>query len=100
MENKEAILRRLFKTERYQQMNGLLKERRDEVEQLFKQESHLLDQYINNIMTSFEQRENSSLFQILRTDNYLPSQVADALKEEVDYYKRLKIGRASCRERE
>src|SRR5699024_842835 len=89
-ENKEAILRRLFKTERYQQMNGLLKERRDEVEQLFKQESHLLDQYINNIMTSFEQRENSSLFQILRTDNYLPSQVADALKEEVDYYKRLK----------
>src|SRR5699024_7761415 len=75
-ENKEAILRRLFKTERYQQMNGLLKKRRDEVEQLFRQECHLLDQYIHNIKTSFEQREASPLFQLLKTDNFLPSQVA------------------------
>lgn len=85
-ENKEAILRRLFKTERYQKMNGLLKERRDEVEQLFKQESHLLDQYINNIMTTFKQREDGPLFQLFLTDNYLPSQIATALKSEVDYY--------------
>src|SRR5690625_3457590 len=76
-ENKEAISRRLFKTERYQQMNSLLKERRDEVEQLFRQERHLLDQYINNIMTSFEQREASPLFQLLKMDNFLPSQVVD-----------------------
>src|SRR5699024_3150464 len=89
-ENKEAILRRLFKTERYQQMNGLLKERRDEVEQLFRQECHLLDQYIHNIKTSFEQREASPLFQLLKTDNFLPSQVATALEEEVDYYEKLK----------
>lgn len=89
-ENKEAILRRLFKTERYQQMNGLLKERRDEVEQLFRQECHLLDQYIHNIKTSFEQREASPLFQLLKTDNFLPSQVATALVEEVDYYEKLK----------
>src|SRR5690625_177778 len=30
-ENKEAILRRLFKTERYQAMNVMLKEKKDEV---------------------------------------------------------------------
>src|SRR5690625_1449014 len=88
-ENKEAILRRLFKTERYQQMNSLLKERRDKVEQLFRQERHLLDQYINNIMTSFEQREANPLFQLLKMDNFLPSQVVTALVEEVDYYERL-----------
>src|SRR5699024_2584317 len=87
-ENKEAILRRLFKTERYQQMNGLLKERRDDIEQKFKQESHLLDQYINNIKTAFEHRENSELFQLLNSEQFLPTQVATALTSEVEYYEK------------
>lgn len=85
-ENKEAILRRLFKTERYQNMNNLLRERRDEIEQLFKQDRHLLNQYISNLKTSFEQREDSALFQLLASENYLPNQVVTVLVNEVEYY--------------
>ncbi len=86
-ENKEAILRRLFKTERYQQMNHLLKERRDEVEQQYKQESHQLTQYIDSISSSFTHREESDLFTLLQNEHYHATQVSAALSKEVSYYK-------------
>lgn len=85
-ENKEAILRRLFKTERYQQMNSLLKERRDEVEQQFKQESQMLEQYIKSIVSNFKRREDSELFILLDSEHYHATQITEALTTEAVYY--------------
>jgi len=85
-ENKEAILRRLFKTERYQHMNYLLKKRRDEIEQQFKQDKQMLDHYIKSITSSIEYRDHSELLSLLDEEYYHVSQVTDALIKEVQYY--------------
>src|SRR5690625_60437 len=86
--NKEAILRRLFKTERYQQMNHLLKERRDEVEQQFKQEQQMLQHYMKSIASSLEMREESEVFALLENEYYQPNQVVDALITEEQHYQK------------
>lgn len=85
-ENKEDILRRLFKTEKYQHMNHLLKERRDEVEQQFKQEKQLLDHYVQNISTSLERREEAEVFALLDREHYQVQQIIPALTLEKEFY--------------
>lgn len=85
-ENKEEILRRLFKTERYQQMNVLLKARRDDVESQFKNEQNMLQQYMNDIVRIVERREDAELFQLLDSEYYQAQQIIPALQAEALFY--------------
>ena len=84
-ENKEAILRRLFKTERYKHMNQILKERKEDVNMRFIQETKMLDHHIQSIHSTLEKREDSLLFYFLNNDNYNVEQIIQGLEEEIHY---------------
>ncbi|MFD1040160.1 AAA family ATPase [Virgibacillus byunsanensis] len=91
-ENKEAILRRLFKTESYSHINELLKNKKAKVEEGFKQVQQERDHHIQSITTALPEREGSSLFQVLSEAYYNVNQVVEGLREEDAYYtKQMKI---------
>lgn len=85
-ENKEAILRRLFKTDHYQQLNELLRQRKNLVEDQYNQEKLAYEQHIAHIHATLPERENSQLFFTLNAEHYNEQQVIASLAEEKDYY--------------
>lgn len=84
-ENKEAILRRLFQTERYGQMNTILKEKKAMVQQQFVKEQEALTHHIESIHTIIGRREDSQLFSLLDQEYYHAGQVLEAMQEERIY---------------
>ncbi|HLR02686.1 MAG TPA: SMC family ATPase [Virgibacillus sp.] len=85
-ENKEAILRRLFKTESYQEMNERLKMKKDAAEENYRRIAQTRDMYIQNIPAHLPERENSLLFQVITEDYYNSHQIIAGLEEEVAFY--------------
>lgn len=84
-ENKEAILRRLFKTEPYKQIGEQLRIRKKILEQSYQTEKQTCDHYIHQL-ASLPNREESLLFQVLNEDHYNVHQVLTGLKAELTYY--------------
>lgn len=85
-ENKEAILRRLFKTEKYKQLNELLKTKKTAVEQEFNQVIQTRDHYIGSIPSLLPNREASPLFKVLSAAHYNVNQIVAGLGEETQFY--------------
>ncbi|WP_010529983.1 AAA family ATPase [Lentibacillus jeotgali] len=85
-ENKELILRRLFKTESYNQINQLLRDRKNRIDQDFKQAQQSRDHFIESIRTALPEREDSELFSVLNSDYYNVNQVVAGLEAEVTYF--------------
>ncbi len=85
-ENKEVILRKLFKTDRFQHMNALLKEKRNKLENDLDHEKRAMEIYIGNIPNKIEKRDESPLFQLLEQEYYHMSQMIPALEEEKRYF--------------
>src|SRR5690625_2205600 len=86
-ENKEAILRRLFKTERYKAMNVILKEKKDDIGERFKHEQQMLDHHIQSIRTSLEMREGSVLSLALENEYHNMEQILYGLETEKSHLK-------------
>src|SRR5690625_3743737 len=87
-ENKEEILRRLFQTDRYQQISLHLNERRQQLQETFNEKKQSLDHYIQLIYGTLEAREGSQLFQTLNQEHYNVNQVIDHLTAEINFYKK------------
>src|SRR5699024_9631915 len=85
-ENKEDILRRLFKTEPYKQISERLRSKKDHVAESFQQEKQMRDTYIQHIHATLPSREESLVFQVLADDYYNVNQVLEGLEEEVTFY--------------
>src|SRR5690625_4272000 len=85
-ENKEEILRRLFKTEPYKYMSERLKVKKDRVEESFKQEQQVKIGYIQNIHATLPQRSESVLFNTLAEEHYNVNQLIAGLENEIDFY--------------
>jgi len=84
-ENKEQILRKLFKTERYKAMNSILKTKKEDVNNRFLSEKQMLEHHIQSIRTAIERRENSPLFMLLDQEFYNVEQILSGLQEEIIY---------------
>ncbi|MFC6040832.1 AAA family ATPase [Paenisporosarcina macmurdoensis] len=84
-ENKEDILRKIFKTEPYKMISERLKKKRTLSEEELKIEQRTTNSYIQNIGASFPQRE-STIFEVLTQDHYNIHQVISGLEEEASYY--------------
>lgn len=98
-ENKEAILRRLFKTESYQEMNERLKSKKEAAEESYRRIEHTRDMYIQNIKATLPERENSLLFHIMAEGHYNTNQVIGGLKEEANFYQeRIQVDDAHYKE--
>lgn len=87
-ENKEAILRRLFKTEHYKHLSELLKNKKNTVEQQYNQVRQTLDHYITTIYSVLPEREDSLLTNVLSAEHYHTQQIVAGLEVEADYYLR------------
>mgnify|MGYP006315202745 FL=1 len=84
-ENKEDILRKIFKTEPYKMISERLKKKKTLAEEELKIEQRTTNSYIQNIGASFPQRE-SAIFEVLAQDHYNIHQVISGLEEEATYY--------------
>src|SRR5699024_4920288 len=87
-ENKEAILRRLFKTEPYQNIEHKLKEKQDELKEVYNKDAQQLESLTKNIIATLPEREDSHLFQLLQEESYNTYQVLEELVSESEYYRK------------
>lgn len=87
-ENKEDILRRLFKTEQYKHMSERLRAKKQAVEEVFQQEVHARDHYVQTILATLPKREDAHIVQVLGEEHYNMNQVIRGLEEEVAFYKK------------
>ena len=84
-ENKEAILRKIFKTEPYKMINERLKEKKVVAEAELKKEELTRNSYTEQIVASFPMRD-SNVFQLIGTANFNMFQLVEALREETAFY--------------
>lgn len=84
-DNKEEILRKIFKTNRYGEMTQKLEEKKRKAETELDRARTLKNSYISQIEGALPKRE-SLLFAVLAQESNI-YQIQDALDEEVNYYK-------------
>lgn len=84
-ENKEAILRKIFKTDSYRHLADRLKEKKDEAEKALTSAKSIQHLHIEHIKTALPKRQ-SSLQQVLSSEHLNIYQLVDALKEEIEFY--------------
>lgn len=84
-ENKEAILRKIFKTEPYRHITDRLKVKKEEADKELQQAIAVRKLHTSKIASTLPKRE-SALFELLDTNQFNMYQLVDALKVEVDFY--------------
>lgn len=84
--NKEAILRQIFKTEKYEQLTATLRKKRSEEKEIFTTIEMQRDHYIDQISVKLPSRDQSMLFNRLGKEHYTTSQIITGLTEEISYY--------------
>ncbi|MEW9674828.1 SMC family ATPase [Lentibacillus sp. L22] len=85
-ENKEDILRRLFKTEPYKHISERLRYKKDLISEKYQQEEQKRNTYVENIRATLPERDGSPVFQVLGEEHYNVNQVLHALDQEVAFY--------------
>lgn len=83
-ENKEEILRRIFRTERYKRMNETLREQLSELKRELSFQQDSLQSALRNIPQTIIPRDESPLFQLLEQDHYDTKQVIELIGTEMD----------------
>jgi len=83
-DNKEEILRKIFKTNRYGEMTQKLEEKKRKADQELDQARTLKKSYITQIAGALPKRE-SLLFSVLEQESNV-YQIQEALDEEIKYY--------------
>src|SRR5699024_5894660 len=84
-ENQEAILRRLFQTERYQKMHQHMKEKIDRKKAKLDASKQRLSYYIESIENQIPKRETSAIYNVLQYKSPSATQVIEALHEDRAY---------------
>lgn len=85
-ENKEEILRRIFKTGLYKYVADHLNEKRKQMQQNCTESANIRDYHISNVRGSLAGREDSSMYNVFQQQNYNTFQVMEALEQEIEYY--------------
>lgn len=84
-ENKETIMRKIFKTDKYREIVEQLKGQKDGAHATLTKELQLSKGHISQISSSLPERE-SSVFTILANEHYNVNQVVQGLEEELVFY--------------
>lgn len=84
-ENKESIMRKIFKTEEYREVVNRLKVRRDDAHHHLLEERSKIDGLIQQISSVIPARD-SLLFEVLSNEFKNVTQVLDGLTNEIEYY--------------
>nr|WP_218624989.1 AAA family ATPase [Sporosarcina sp. E16_3] len=84
-ENKETIMRKIFKTDKYREIVEQLKGRKDNAQAILTKEMQQSEGHIGQIASLLPERE-SSVFTVLANENYNVNQVVQGLEEELVFY--------------
>lgn len=84
-ENKETIMRKIFKTEEYREIVNRLKTRKDEANEQLLDKKRKVDGFIHQIKNVIPSRE-SLIFEVLSQEYTNITQVMDGLEQEIEYY--------------
>lgn len=85
-ENKEEILRRIFRTGLYQRLEERFQQRNRELQDALKQAKAMQDVYVKQAQDSLPAREGSALTSTLQQEYSSLVQVTEGLEQEVSYY--------------
>lgn len=85
-DNKEEILRRIFKTEPYKMISERLKQKREAAKDAYGLEEQVLNSHLRSIESSLPERE-SELFEVLGREQRNIHQILSALQLETAFYK-------------
>ena len=85
-ENKETIMRKIFRTEPYREIVVRLKGKQDEAKTMLQAEEQKRTSLIEQIPSLLPERD-SAIFEVLRTDYHNANQIVDGLEKELQYYK-------------
>jgi len=85
-ENKEDILRRIFRTERFQQLEGRFYERSRQLKEAHKEAHAKLSIHMQHADETLPKREDSALTRTYEQDVYNAAQVLEGLELEEAYY--------------
>ncbi|MFS0574785.1 SMC family ATPase [Sporosarcina sp. 179-K 3D1 HS] len=84
-DNKETIMRKIFKTEPYKEVESRLKTRSDEAKAHWSSENQVRETLYSQIPSLLPSRE-SNIFNVLATGQFNANQVIQALQEEWVFY--------------
>jgi len=84
-ENKETIMRKIFKTDKYREIVEQLKGKKDDAQTILTKEIQQSEGHIGQIASLLPERE-SSVFTVLGKDHYNVNQVVRGLEEEFAFY--------------
>ncbi|MBZ5200874.1 SMC family ATPase [Planomicrobium chinense] len=84
-DNKEEILRKIFKTEPYKMIAERLKQKRDAAKEAYQGEQHGLASHVGNIKGALPVRD-SELFELLQREHYNVHQIVAGLESETAFY--------------
>ena len=87
-ENKEEILRRLFKTEKYQYLTEILRERKQTKKEMYEKKTQARNHYVDQLLAYRNNREDSFLPNLEDTEMYNMFQITQALTEEIHFYEK------------
>ncbi|HSP23263.1 MAG TPA: AAA family ATPase [Planococcus sp. (in: firmicutes)] len=94
-DNKEEILRKIFKTEPYKMINERLKGKKDAASEAYGVEDRMLKSHITGIASALPARE-SELFELIQRGHINTHQVLDALDSETLYYNEKELRDEQC----
>jgi exonuclease SbcC len=89
-ENKEEILRRIFKTGFYKSVAEHLNQTRRDTQKLFDERGKAREIYVENIKASLPSREESELFLVFSQEYFNTHQVLQGLEKEILFYEQEK----------
>jgi len=84
-ENKETIMRKIFKTDKYREIVEQLKEKKDDAQAILTKEMQQSEGHIGQITALLPERE-SAVFTVLANEHYNVNQVVEGLEEEFAFY--------------
>ncbi|MFX3631922.1 MAG: AAA family ATPase [Candidatus Pristimantibacillus sp.] len=86
-DNKEEILRRIFRTELYQRLETRFQQRNRELNDALKEAMLRSELYMKQTAESLPQREDSALSRVLEQEVYNAAQLSEGLGLEIVYYR-------------
>jgi exonuclease SbcC len=85
-ENKEEILRKIFRTHLYKSVAEALNEKRREAQGAWELAKHDVDVQVLNLRLAMAEREGSELHRVLAEEHFNTHQVLEALDAEIAWY--------------
>ncbi|TFE23577.1 AAA family ATPase [Cohnella luojiensis] len=102
-ENKEEILRRIFRTGLYQKIEDRFQRQNRELQDALKQAKAMQDVYVKQAQESLPQRDGSLLSVTLQQEYSSMVQVSEGLAQEISHYEtqaaEIEVGKAAIAER-